>query len=702
MTKTKFVAFCLAVLCFLSACGNKETVPTVNNLPVASSVGVDPDTGEWKGTGGAYTVKKIDIPENTSSAIIVNNNYYYLTWAEGSQIESTSQQNEQIVLYKAIDEVILDISASEEGIWIFTVTYSGAKEEFILRLISFNGEELRSISLDSVEQVSPITPMSFAAGNFYINCEDALIILDESGNYTGSIKLSDSTSTSIIIGNDGLPYVVEKTDNSSNVYDIDPSSAKLLQLFSFGTGSLHTGNSDHLFTLENNNGLYGIEKDGNSSTILLWKECNLSFGTVNEVIALEDNNYHLFLGSDSYLLTPSNAADITTKIKLDIASIGLPDSLSQSLTRFNSNRSDYYVNVVDYTSGGDIETADAISALNIDILSGNLPDMFCFQNLSPYSYISKSYVTNMKEYFDEDDEISLDDIIIANALEYDDGIYYISSIFSMYTMAGLYTTFGDRNGWTLEEFLDMESALPDGADMIYNNTKENFAYNLSSRYIRTAIDWTQGTCDFESDEFIEILKTCNSIDQNPEDLNNLDYTPSAVRVSEGNLIAGSIGTDFVWELAYEESLAGAELSCIGWPTVDGSCGTDISLHEPVGIVSQGSNQDGCWEFVKYLLMEDNTGANSESYGLSTYKPILDSQVQDAMTNQKLSVQMTETDKKKLYKFLSGIENVDIYDNNILAVILEEAATYFSGDKTAEEAAKIIQNRVSTYVNEQTK
>lgn len=39
------------------------------------------------------------------------------------------------------------------------------------------------------------------------------------------------------------------------------------------------------------------------------------------------------------------------------------------------------------------------------------------------------------------------------------------------------------------------------------------------------------------------------------------------------------------------------------------------------------------------------------------------------------------------------------DTSIRKIIAEEVATYFNGQKTLEETSKIIQNRVSTYVNE---
>jgi multiple sugar transport system substrate-binding protein len=39
------------------------------------------------------------------------------------------------------------------------------------------------------------------------------------------------------------------------------------------------------------------------------------------------------------------------------------------------------------------------------------------------------------------------------------------------------------------------------------------------------------------------------------------------------------------------------------------------------------------------------------------------------------------------------------DQPIIEIVLEEAAAYFAGAKTAEEVSRIIQDRVTTFVNE---
>jgi multiple sugar transport system substrate-binding protein len=50
--------------------------------------------------------------------------------------------------------------------------------------------------------------------------------------------------------------------------------------------------------------------------------------------------------------------------------------------------------------------------------------------------------------------------------------------------------------------------------------------------------------------------------------------------------------------------------------------------------------------------------------------------------------------------IKSITRTAEYDQTIADMVTEEAAAFFAGDKSAEDTARIIQNRVNTYVNEQ--
>jgi multiple sugar transport system substrate-binding protein len=60
---------------------------------------------------------------------------------------------------------------------------------------------------------------------------------------------------------------------------------------------------------------------------------------------------------------------------------------------------------------------------------------------------------------------------------------------------------------------------------------------------------------------------------------------------------------------------------------------------------------------------------------------------------------SEEEVAAMLKTLEEVNRYDGADREILKIILDEAEAFFKGQKTADEVAGLIQNRVSTYLNE---
>jgi hypothetical protein len=61
--------------------------------------------------------------------------------------------------------------------------------------------------------------------------------------------------------------------------------------------------------------------------------------------------------------------------------------------------------------------------------------------------------------------------------------------------------------------------------------------------------------------------------------------------------------------------------------------------------------------------------------------------------------VTAEQAKEYRELIDGITMISQNDREITGIILEEAAAYFNGQKTSEEVAELIQNRVQTLVYE---
>ena len=61
--------------------------------------------------------------------------------------------------------------------------------------------------------------------------------------------------------------------------------------------------------------------------------------------------------------------------------------------------------------------------------------------------------------------------------------------------------------------------------------------------------------------------------------------------------------------------------------------------------------------------------------------------------------LTQQDCERVLSFIDSAEHIYSYDDAIMNIMAEETAPYFDGEKTAAEAADIIQSRIFIYVNE---
>ena len=92
-------------------------------------------------------------------------------------------------------------------------------------------------------------------------------------------------------------------------------------------------------------------------------------------------------------------------------------------------------------------------------------------------------------------------------------------------------------------------------------------------------------------------------------------------------------------------------------------------------------------------MDYHSGANSV---MPAYRPYFDAQLERAANEGDFS----SSDAQRLWKLIEAVDCTTLYDETALGIMKEEALAYFSGIRSAEKAAEIIQSRLSIYVAEQ--
>lgn len=221
------------------------------------------------------------------------------------------------------------------------------------------------------------------------------------------------------------------------------------------------------------------------------------------------------------------------------------------------------------------------------------------------------------------------------------------------------------------------------------------------------IDWANGTCSFDGQEFIDVL---NFIGTFPSD-DEMEYEGVYSQIQGGKVLVSEMSVDSVgWFQAILAMFDNDDVTCIGYPTADGSNGSLLIANTPLAISASSKNQEGAWEFIRMLLSEEYQ--DTLSWNFPIRQSSLDKMLAATMTEEYAgngfawndfeyeTVPATQEQidmLRELFDIANGTSMST--DTAITDIISEEAAAFFSGQKTAEAVAEIIQSRVSIYVSE---
>jgi ABC-type glycerol-3-phosphate transport system substrate-binding protein len=251
------------------------------------------------------------------------------------------------------------------------------------------------------------------------------------------------------------------------------------------------------------------------------------------------------------------------------------------------------------------------------------------------------------------------------------------------------------------------------------------------------IDKNTGKCNFDSDGFIKVLQFAKNLSATSIWENGGD---GGVRPFD--IYAKEMGDDY-WsemETAYRENRVllqieyfnsfrgywqlmkgtyGEDINFIGFPT-DSRNGSAINPTFKLAMSAKSKLSEGAWQFMRYFLTDEYQ--NTLSYDFPIKLSRIDALAKEAMEPYKWtdevtgevieypttwyiggeSIEIGEITQEYVdvvMNFIRSLNQVVRYDTSMMNIINEETAAFFAGSKTAEETAKIIQNRVSIYVSE---
>lgn len=436
------------------------------------------------------------------------------------------------------------------------------------------------------------------------------------------------------------------------------------------------------------------------------------------------------------ILTKKPASSVPQKTHITLATQSLDYSVRGSIISFNKSSDKYHIDVEDYSEyNTDTDSTAGMKKLTTEILAGNMPDILDLNGMPEEQLAEKKLLEDLYPYIDSDADMKREDFFpnLIKALEVDGKLYTTCNGFSIFTAIGAKSVVGDTPGWTVDEFNAALAKMPEGCTAFdqYVTRDDILTYSLGLD-MDSFVNWSTGECTFDSDAFVKLLEFAKSF-PSTFDWEHYQWTDAdnpQTRIANGQQMLYMTSLSDFQSFQMYKALFGGDITCIGFPTAYGN-GNMFTVSGGYAISASSQNKDAAWSFIRqFMLPAFQTG--NYAYQFPSNMNAFNQKLKTAMTPEyqkdengnyvldangnKIEVSqggwswgnsdtieihaLTQDEADQITALINSTTKIMNTDQSINSIVKEEAAPYFADQKSAEEIAKLVQSKVSIYVNEQ--
>ena len=415
-----------------------------------------------------------------------------------------------------------------------------------------------------------------------------------------------------------------------------------------------------------------------------------------------------------------------------VAAIEQDVNIKKYVTQYNLNETStcrielYYYSLYEISgnSGLDLEKnlADRIA---LDMLSGNGPDIL--MNASWLSrFNTEDVLVDLNPFIDAADGTGIqrsdyyDNLFRAS--EVGGKLYHLPVTFYVTGWTANRELLGEKKSYTYQEFLDAAKALPDDVTVLSESPYNDL---LSQFRLSEFVDYQNKQVHFDDPEFaqlLELVKTYGSRRTHEQIVMELqeetNSRPDTDEMFRENMLAfsGAVFADLSSYARTKQSLGGKAVFC-GIPSSQGGS-MMARVNVSMAISAFSKNQKEAWDFIRFMVSEEQQETMTDSVYcgwmpvsreamrlqnetiLAMSKDSVENYVSDPKrSDSELPVEITEETVSEFIEIVESIRLVSSSDPSVMAIVLEEAPGYFTGQRSVEKVCDIIQNRAKTIVQE---
>lgn len=537
--------------------------------------------------------------------------------------------------------------------------------------------------------------MAAVDGGFVLLHPSYLVLVDEDGGQLASLAMEDGALAqflTVAAAKDGLYALKQDYDGgvSSTLLTLNPATLAVEAEESpdpapCGLGTAADGTL--LVNLPGDGGVYARAADGSLTPVVSWADIGSPLEG-RKLLPLEERILVFELYETALEQVAWVEGSRPAPEQLTLAYTGYSQILS--LVRlFNRSQQAYQVTATAY--------ADAeMDRLRTEILAGNGPDLFCFSSMSSTSGLElgglrpETVCADLTELLDTALPRETFVPLALEAVQIDGGYYTLPLTFCIATLSAPSDLIPEQ-GLTLAE---LEAALDRAGDLLPFEswmTAENLLALTCEFYLSRYVDREAGTCDFESQEFYDYLTWCKTWSGD----GTIADTP------QESLLRYSIVSGLDYLITRREDGEPRNRTYVGFPVEEGY-GHELYVPTQIGIAADTDHRTGAEAFVRFCVAEYPSLINEDIPATAAdLEAILDRCIQGEIVDWDGAPRVL--DEAAYDQFLQLLENTTVVadtDATLRELVTDEAAYFFAGERTVEETARLIQQRVTLYLQEQ--
>lgn len=411
-------------------------------------------------------------------------------------------------------------------------------------------------------------------------------------------------------------------------------------------------------------------------SLVNWHDCSMADATVTSIVQSSDATWLCASNVDGRIWNIRRDTIAEGKKTLHIASAYGSLELDEIVKQFNRAHRDC-VAVIDYYP------ENAYDRLCTEMMAGDGPDVLDLANLSIPQ--NSSYLVDLYPYIDADSDLERDMFVptVIASLELNGKLTSLPAAFVVLTMTARVADVGERTDWTIEELQNLWEQRTDDIFLMSGwMDRHNFLSWLATLTTGDFIDWESGTARYDSEDFIRQLQFCETLSDYMEYNDEIAEKPCLAEFEDVQNLVRVNGIRY----NYKE-----DFTYIGFPG-DGEYGSFFDVNQLHFAISANSDKkELAWEFIRLALTKKNQEMICDSWQLPIRQDVMDARIETVVGNV--------SDRQRFRQLIQKPLRFTSWNDTIHQIVTEEGEAYFSGQRTVEETAERIQNRVTLFLSE---